>query len=137
MVQFLCHFIRLTFCFPMLLFSERKRAICVCFFFINSMLDTFLYFRYLTLLFSLNTSAKDYDIPRSRLKLEIIIGQGQFGDVHRGIYTSPVSKIVALGNIGQLTVLCSLTVHEIASRMLLVFSWYFCFSTRALIVDTW
>lgn len=34
-------------------------------------------------------AAKDYDIPRSRLKLEMIIGQGQFGDVHRGIYTSP------------------------------------------------
>lgn len=63
--------------------------------------DTFQHYRYLTLLFlfSLNTSAKDYDIPRSRLKLEMIIGQGQFGDVHRGIYTSPVSKIVALGNI--------------------------------------
>ncbi|XP_068677817.1 focal adhesion kinase 1-like isoform X2 [Montipora foliosa] len=33
-------------------------------------------------------AAKDYDIPRSRLKLEIIIGQGQFGDVHRGTYIS-------------------------------------------------
>ncbi|KAJ7326534.1 Putative serine/threonine protein phosphatase [Desmophyllum pertusum] len=33
--------------------------------------------------------AKDYEIPRSRLKLEIIIGQGQFGDVHRGTFISP------------------------------------------------
>ena len=60
-------------------------------------------------MFCWNILAKDYDIPRSRLKLEIIIGQGQFGDVHRGTYISPVSKPVAslLGN----TVACSSTLH--------------------------
>ena len=35
--------------------------------------------------------AKDYEIPRKKLLLETIIGQGQFGDVHRGTYVSPVS----------------------------------------------
>lgn len=34
-------------------------------------------------------AAKDYEIPKTRLKLETIIGQGQFGDVHRGTYISP------------------------------------------------
>ena len=115
--------------------------VCGCFFFpINSMLDTSQHYRYLTLLFlfSLNTSAKDYDIPRSRLKLEMIIGQGQFGDVHRGIYTSPVSKIVALGNMGQLTVLCSLTVQEIGVEavvglQLILLLYYSCFNSRHVI----
>ena len=36
--------------------------------------------------------AKDYEIPRNKLLLETIIGQGQFGDVHRGTYISPVSS---------------------------------------------
>ena len=36
--------------------------------------------------------AKDYEIPRNKLLLETIIGQGQFGDVHRGTYVSPVSS---------------------------------------------
>ncbi|KAL9980383.1 hypothetical protein ACROYT_G008961 [Oculina patagonica] len=34
-------------------------------------------------------AAKDYEIPRDKLQLETIIGQGQFGDVHRGTYISP------------------------------------------------
>lgn len=34
-------------------------------------------------------AAKDYEIPKSRLRLDTIIGQGQFGDVHRGTYNSP------------------------------------------------
>lgn len=37
------------------------------------------------------TLAKDYEIPKNRLRLETIIGQGQFGDVHRGTYNSLVS----------------------------------------------
>lgn len=36
--------------------------------------------------------AKDYEIPRNKLLLETIIGQGQFGDVHRGTFVSPVSS---------------------------------------------
>lgn len=34
-------------------------------------------------------AAKDYEIPRNKLILETIIGQGQFGDVHRGTFISP------------------------------------------------
>lgn len=34
-------------------------------------------------------AAKDYQIPRTKLILETIIGQGQFGDVHRGTFISP------------------------------------------------
>jgi len=40
----------------------------------------------------LDSLAKDYEIPRNKLLLETIIGQGQFGDVHRGTYISPVSS---------------------------------------------
>ena len=40
----------------------------------------------------LESLAKDYEIPRNKLLLETIIGQGQFGDVHRGTYVSPVSS---------------------------------------------
>ena len=40
----------------------------------------------------LNLLAKDYEIPKDKLRLDTIIGQGQFGDVHRGTYVSPVSR---------------------------------------------
>ena len=39
----------------------------------------------------ITSSAKDYEIPRSKISLDTIIGQGQFGDVHRGTYNSLVS----------------------------------------------
>ena len=39
-------------------------------------------------------SAKDYEVAVEFLELEEIIGQGQFGDVYRGIYKSPVSIVV-------------------------------------------
>lgn len=38
-------------------------------------------------------SAKDYEVAVESLELEEIIGQGQFGDVYRGVFKSPVSKI--------------------------------------------
>ena len=46
----------------------------------------------MTFVLCLNLLAKDYDIPKSKLRLDTIIGQGQFGDVHRGTYVSPVSS---------------------------------------------
>lgn len=36
-------------------------------------------------------SARDYEIQRERIELGRCIGEGQFGDVHQGIYASPVS----------------------------------------------
>ena len=36
-------------------------------------------------------AARDYEIQRERIELGRCIGEGQFGDVHQGTYTSPVS----------------------------------------------
>lgn len=36
-------------------------------------------------------AARDYEIQRERIELGRCIGEGQFGDVHQGIYASPVS----------------------------------------------
>lgn len=35
--------------------------------------------------------ARDYEIQRERIELGRCIGEGQFGDVHQGVYVSPVS----------------------------------------------
>ncbi|OWK04117.1 hypothetical protein Celaphus_00016168, partial [Cervus elaphus hippelaphus] len=35
-------------------------------------------------------STRDYEIQRERIELGRCIGEGQFGDVHQGTYTSPV-----------------------------------------------
>lgn len=35
-------------------------------------------------------SARDYEIQRERIELGRCIGEGQFGDVHQGVYVSPV-----------------------------------------------
>lgn len=53
------------------------------------MITLSLYFK--SILINYLTLAKDYEIPKNRLHLETIIGQGQFGDVHRGTYNSLVS----------------------------------------------
>lgn len=34
--------------------------------------------------------AQDYEIQRDRIELGCCIGEGQFGDVHQGVYISPV-----------------------------------------------
>lgn len=34
--------------------------------------------------------ARDYEIQRDRIELGRCIGEGQFGDVHQGVYISPV-----------------------------------------------
>lgn len=36
-------------------------------------------------------AARDYEIQRERIELGRCIGEGQFGDVHQGVYLSPVS----------------------------------------------
>lgn len=41
-------------------------------------------------LFILLFSARDYEIQRDRIELGRCIGEGQFGDVHQGVYNSPV-----------------------------------------------
>ncbi len=35
-----------------------------------------------------SSPARDYELERWRVDLQEIIGEGQFGDVHRGVYTS-------------------------------------------------
>ena len=40
-------------------------------------------------------AAIDYEIERDRISLGDILGEGQFGDVHRGIYDDVVSLLVS------------------------------------------
>ncbi|KAL8181590.1 UNVERIFIED_CONTAM: putative serine/threonine protein phosphatase [Gekko kuhli] len=35
-------------------------------------------------------STRDYEIQRERIELGRCIGEGQFGDVHQGVYVTPV-----------------------------------------------
>lgn len=37
--------------------------------------------------------ARDYEIQRDCIELGCCIGEGQFGDVHQGLYISPVCKV--------------------------------------------
>lgn len=39
--------------------------------------------------------ARDYEIQRDRIELGRCIGEGQFGDVHQGVYISPVCSFNA------------------------------------------
>ena len=41
-------------------------------------------------------SALDYEIERSQIRLGDILGEGQFGDVHRGVYTDLVCAATSL-----------------------------------------
>lgn len=43
-------------------------------------------------LFFNSLSARDYEIQRDRIELGRCIGEGQFGDVHQGVYNSPVCQ---------------------------------------------
>ena len=36
--------------------------------------------------------AEDYEVPRGRIVLSEILGEGQFGDVHQGIFKDRVSE---------------------------------------------
>lgn len=39
--------------------------------------------------------ARDYEIQRDCIELGHCIGEGQFGDVHQGLYISPVCAVVS------------------------------------------
>ena len=40
-------------------------------------------------------SARDYEIQRERIELGRCIGEGQFGDVHQGVYVCPVVNFLS------------------------------------------
>lgn len=50
-------------------------------------------------------SARDYEIQRERIELGRCIGEGQFGDVHQGVYVCPVlhSLSTAYDNVHSIT----------------------------------
>ena len=53
--------------------------------------------------------AKDYELSRDRIELEDILGEGQFGDVHKGNYSELVSlKVTGLLIIGRYSLKVSL-----------------------------
>uniref|UniRef100_A0A8B9NFD1 Serine-threonine/tyrosine-protein kinase catalytic domain-containing protein n=1 Tax=Accipiter nisus TaxID=211598 RepID=A0A8B9NFD1_9AVES len=41
-------------------------------------------------------STRDYEIQRERIELGRCIGEGQFGDVHQGVYMSPENPAMAV-----------------------------------------
>lgn len=41
-----------------------------------------------------NLTARDYELDRSQIELQDIIGEGQFGDVHKGSYTQRDGSII-------------------------------------------
>ena len=43
--------------------------------------------------FTNSSPARDYEVDRSRVELHEIIGEGQFGDVHKGVYHVPSHQI--------------------------------------------
>ena len=45
--------------------------------------------------------ARDYEVDRTRVELHEIIGEGQFGDVHKGIYHVPPHQI-SLSNLASM-----------------------------------
>ena len=57
----------------------------------------------------LSVAAIDYEIDRDRITLGDILGEGQFGDVHRGIYHDVVSLLFV-------SLFVFLTVSHVESR---------------------
>lgn len=51
-------------------------------------------------------SARDYEIQRERIELGRCIGEGQFGDVHQGVYICPVvhSTFTVYNNVHIITI---------------------------------
>ena len=47
-------------------------------------------------------SAHNYEIQRERIALVEILGNGQFGDVHKGVYREKVNKFMPLGSLVSL-----------------------------------
>ena len=50
--------------------------------------------------FTNSSPARDYEVDRSRVELHEIIGEGQFGDVHKGVYRVP-SHQISQGNLNN------------------------------------
>lgn len=59
----------------------------------------------------LSSVAQDYEIQRDRIELGRCIGEGQFGDVHQGVYISPVNCIFIIHTV-QTTVHTKQTLSE-------------------------
>ena len=75
-----------------------------------------------------NSPARDYEVDRSRVELHDIIGEGQFGDVHKGIYHVPPHQISSSnlnspeGSKGQLPIAvktCKVEGHDSMSEKFL------------------
>lgn len=60
-------------------------------------------------------AARDYEIQRERIELGRCIGEGQFGDVHQGAYTSPVSPVRQQPSRSCLRVGCSCSSSRVLS----------------------
>lgn len=58
--------------------------------------------------------ARDYEIQRDRIELGRCIGEGQFGDVHQGVYISPVCG-VSLTRTHE--ILTSVAVHFLVALL--------------------
>lgn len=60
----------------------------------NTLITTKLF--YLTIKWPLDVvlfSARDYELRRDHIKLQEVLGEGQFGDVHKGFFTDKVSYL--------------------------------------------
>ena len=42
-----------------------------------------------------NPTTKDYELDRERITFVSVLGEGQFGDVHKGVYETEVSQMRA------------------------------------------
>lgn len=60
--------------------------------------------------------ARDYEIQRDRIELGRCIGEGQFGDVHQGIYISPVRLLSLLSR--------ALSAHSLSREAKLIQSYH-------------
>lgn len=60
--------------------------------------------------------ARDYEIQRDRIELGRCIGEGQFGDVHQGIYISPVCLLSLLSR--------ALSAHSLSREAKLIQSYH-------------
>uniref|UniRef100_A0A8C2J611 Focal adhesion kinase 1 n=1 Tax=Cyprinus carpio TaxID=7962 RepID=A0A8C2J611_CYPCA len=63
----------------------------------NLWIAQLLSFRFVTVGFLCSSSvAQDYEIQRDRIELGRCIGEGQFGDVHQGVYISPENPALSV-----------------------------------------
>ena len=70
-----------------------------------------------------SSPARDYELDRTRIDLSEIIGEGQFGDVHRGSWrTTPGQEPQAVA-VKTCKVMLLLQVTDLSIHDLLVSSW--------------